>query len=241
MEVVIDQPHLIDTLRYRVMAYKTLAQEEVRVTVTVIALERIAARDPSQLERSIREALGAFIAAEWTFSRLERKGEAGYERVSGHAYARVKAAENYDLAERARLASREGLTISFPNVDYSLSRERIDVVFDELRLEILQRVAAQARAVSDATGRDWRLGDVAFGTEAGVRGRAATAKGAYRDFDGVAFAEMLEDDGPSSEPERILTGAERITLVAAVVLKSAVREDFKRLGPGGYVIDEPRA
>lgn len=62
----------------------------------------------------------------------------------------------------------------------------------------------------------------------------------HRDFDGVAFSELLEDDGPPSEPERILTGAERNTLVAAVVLKSAVRDDFKRLGPGGYVIDEPR-
>ncbi len=239
MDLVIDQPHLIDTLRYRVVAYKTLVHEDVRVTVQVIALERIAARDPASFERSIREALNAFIPAEWTFSRLERKGEAGYERVSGQAYARVRAAENFDLAERARLASREGLTLNFPSVDYALSRERIDAVFDDLRLEILGRVAAQASAISQATGRPWRRRDVAFGSEAGALGRAATVKGAYRDHDGLAFSQMLEEGEP--EPERVLTGAERITLVASVLLKSAAAEDFKRLGPGGYVIGAPRA
>lgn len=234
MDIVLDQPHLIDTLRYRVMAHKTLAREDVRINVTVIALERAAGRDPAGLEASIRAALAAFIPGEWRFSRIERKGEAGYERVGMQASARVKAAENYDLVERARLASREGLTISFPSADYALSRERIDAVFDELRLEILARVAVQAEATSRATGRPWRLGDIAFGTEAGVLGRAATAKGAYRDDGEALFADIDDVD-----PERVLAGSERITLVASVVLKSespGALAAAHRLG-SGYVIN----
>jgi hypothetical protein len=229
MDVVIDQPHLIDTLRYRVMAHKTLAQEDVRMLAQVVALVRPAERDQPALDRRIREALAAFIDADWTFSRIERQGEAGYERVTLTVSARVKAAENYDLAERARRASREGLTIGMPRADYSLSRERIDTVFDELRLEILRRIGEQAQAISAATGRAWRLGDVAFGAEAGVLGRAATAKGAYRDEGDALFAAIDDVD-----PDRALAGAERITLVAAVVLKSAVPGGVPA---SGYVIN----
>ncbi len=216
MDVVLDQPHLIDTLRYRVMAQRTLAQEDVRVTAQVVALVRPTERDPAALDRRIRQALGAFIDADWSFSRIERHPEAGYERVALAVAARVKAAENYDLAERARKASLEGLTISEPRADYALSRERIDAVFDELRLEILRRVADQAQAISNATGRAWRMGDIAFGAEAGTLGRAMTAKGAYRDEGDALFAALEEP-----EADRPVAGAERITLLAAVVLKSA--------------------
>ncbi len=236
MDVLIDQPHLIDTLRYRAMAHKTLAQEDVRVVAQVVALVRPAERDQAALERRIRDALGAFVAGEWTFSRIERQGDAGFERVTLAASARVKASENYDLAERARLASREGLTIASPRADYALSRERIDAVFDELRLEILQRVARQAEQISAATQRHWRLGDIAFGAEAGALGRAHTAKGAFRD-EGDEFFARIDD----VDPERVLAGSERITLVASVVLKSALQDQYRYLGPGGTVIGEPRA
>jgi hypothetical protein len=229
MDVLIDQPHLIDTLRYRIQAQKALFQEDLRISTEVVALVRAAERDQAALERRIREALAAFIPAQWTFSRLRRDGDAGYERVSLVAAARVPAAENYDLAERARRASGEGLTISKPGADYALPRERLDAVFDELRLEILRRAAAHAAEISAATQRHWRLGDVAFGSEAGPLGRVATAKGMYRDDEGTSFSSFDE------EPERAVSGTERVSLVASVVLKSAVPGPR---GSGAYVIDQ---
>jgi len=218
MSLVLDQPHLIDTLRYRIQARKTLPQEDLRLAVRVTALVHAGERDQAALEGRIREALAAFVAAAWSFSRIERDADAaGYERVGLVASARVRAAENWNLTERARLASREGLQIGAHKVDYSLSRERVDTAFDELRLEILRRAEAQARTLSEGSGRTWRVGDIAFGAiDAGEHGQRVSAKGAYRDQDEVLFAALDDSEGEGEA----MAGAERISLVAAVTLKA---------------------
>lgn len=215
MSLVLDQPHLVDTLRYRLQVQKSLPQDTVRIAVVVLAMVRSADRDAAALELRIREALGAFIAADWMLTRIERTAEAaGYERVQLVALTRVPAASNYDLDERARRASREGLRLGPCRVDYGLSTEKVNEVVEELRIEILRLVRMQLPRIAAETGRDWRIGDVEFGAS---DARAATSKGAFRDTSDVG--QLLESlDG---EDLRGLQGAERISLIANVTLKAA--------------------
>lgn len=223
MSLVLDQPHLIDTLRYRVYAQRRVQQDEVRISLRVTALVNTKDRDQVGLERRIREALGGVIKADWAFLNIERASDSvGYERVALWASARVPASENYDLAERCRKASQEGLAISSPRVDYALSRERVDAIVEELRLEILAKVEGQLRAFSEKTGRAWRIGDIVFGVDddSSPLSRARSAKGAFREGsdEGLAFRSSLgEDEEPSG-----FGGAEKVYLVAAVALKAPV-------------------
>ena len=220
MPLVLDHPHLTDTLRYRVLARKVLPQGDVKMAVPVIALVQAGDRDQAALEKRIREALESVVAAKWGFSHIVREADAtGYERVRLVAMARVGAAENWNLAARARAASREGLQVGTPKVDYTLSREKVDAAFEELRLEILKRAEAHAADLSRAGGRTWRVGDIAYGvTDPDSFGGRVSPKGAYRDETEAIFAEMDAEEGDGEA----MAGAERISLVAAVTLKAAV-------------------
>jgi hypothetical protein len=223
--VVIDEPHLIDTLRFRVQVEKSLAQETVRISVRVLAIVRGSDRDSDALERRIHAALGDFIAAPWRLSRIERKAEAaGYERVLLNAMTRVPAAENHNLVERASAASREGLKLDEPVVSYGLSSDKIGEVVDELRLAALARVQTQVEKINRQTGRAWRIGDVLFGATDGYR---ATSKGAYRDDNIGHILDGLDEETP------VLQGAERVVLLAAVTLKAAAEGQGR-----SYVINE---
>ncbi len=220
MPLVLDHPHLTDTLRYRVLARKVLPQGDVKMAVPVIALVQAGDRDQAALEKRIRDALEAMVAAKWVFSRIAREADAtGYERVRLVATARVGAAENWNLAARARAASREGLQVGTPKVDYSLSRERVDAAYEELRLEILKRAEAHAADISKAGARQWRVGDIAYGvSDPDSFGGRVSPKGAYRDEEEVLFSALEADDGDGEA----MAGAERISLAAAVTLKAAV-------------------
>lgn len=203
-----------DTLRFRLQAMRTLVQEDVRVAVQVAALVSTRDYDADLLDARIREALRDFIDAEWTFSRLTRAGDAvGYEQVRLTAWTRVPPNAIHNLAERARLASREGLSLTTPAADFAIPPQRMGRIVHELRLEILDQVGRQLQDYRDRTGRDWRLGDLDFGMANEGWGRERTAKGAYRS--------TTPEFGEDSESEMGLSGAERVILIAEVVLKSA--------------------
>ena len=221
MTILIDQPHLVDTLRFRIQAQKTIAQEDVRVDVVVHALVRTGDRDRGALERRIREALAAFVPTDWTLARIERAADAaGYERVRLTASARVPVAENFALTERAREASREGLTLAEPKVSYAVSSGRLGEVLAELRLQAMRDAQEQAVRFSEISGRAWRIGDIAFGVEDVGSYRRPTGKGAYRDFDGLAMYAQPSDDDADDEEHDGMAGAERIYLIATVTLKA---------------------
>ena len=165
MELIIDHPHLIDTLRFRLQSSRAVPQGDLRVIVPITALVKTAERDLGGLESRIHEALAEFMKAGWAFSRLEREGEAvGFERVRLRASARVPVAENWNLAERARKASREGLALGAPEISYAISTEKVNAVIEELRLELLRESQVNAQRMSEASSRLWRIGDIEFGT-----------------------------------------------------------------------------
>jgi hypothetical protein len=207
---------LDDTLRYRLVASRTISQEDVKVT----ALTSTNQHDHAELERRIRSALGTFIKADWTFSSVRRLGEAvGYERVSLRASARVPHSENFNLEDRARRASTEGLSLGEPKVDYSLPAKHVSGIVQELRREIVAEVKKQVREFSEDTQREWRIGDIAFGV-VDARSEYPSGKGAYRSSaDADSEVPGFEDDELGG-----VTGTERVILIANVALRAAGRE-----------------
>ncbi|HRH80092.1 MAG TPA: hypothetical protein PLW81_03520 [Thiobacillaceae bacterium] len=207
-----------DTLRYRVQAEKTLAQEDLRVTVTVTAV--VPTRDLSQaeLDNRVRDALKAFLPIDWVFSHIVRQSDAlGYERVTLRASGRAPAEDCYGLQERARDASRQGLSIEYPQVDYSLSNARMNQILQTLRLETLGQVTEQIPPLNQATGREWRIGDIEFGIQSDPdyeryinTNHRYSGKGAYR-------ASGREDMDEEAEG---LVGAERVILISLVTLRA---------------------
>ncbi len=131
------------------------------------------------------------------------------------ASVRLPALENWNLPERARAASGEGISLSSPEVSYALSVEKVDAAVEELRTRLFTLAAQQAKSFAEASGRPWRVGDVEFGAASVARDRSRrTGKGAYADEE--SSIELLAlSDSPSG-----VTSGERITLLAVVVLKS---------------------
>lgn len=211
-----------DSLRYRVIAQRTLSQETVSVTINVTLLVSANQTNQATLQRLVRDALTHFIPkSEWVFSTLYRDANAvvGYEQVTITASARIPSSQNYNLRERARLASREGLTLSQPNVNYNLPAGQVNRVVQELRGEIVASVLREIEVFDRQTGRKWRIGDIEFGI--GDRNEGHTAKGAHRS---TGYEDLRDSDGEG------LSGAERISLVAEVCLR-AVNQSVGCLTP----------
>lgn len=213
-----------DEIRYKIVAQRTIVQEEARIAVPVTLLVSTAQVDQVELDRRIRTALKSFIDADWVFSLVRRAGEAvGFERVTLTAWARVPHRDVFNLNERARRASSEGLSLGEPEIDYALPFARLNEVAHELREEIIGQVKQHVADYTSWTGVNWRLGTLTFGV-AGALGDRRTAKGAYRGDDDVALS-MSFDSRFEDEDERAgVTGAERVGIVADVVLRAA-RDD----------------
>jgi hypothetical protein len=207
-----------DEIRYRIVAQRTIVQEEARVAVPVTLLVSTAQIDQAELERRIRAALKRFIDADWVFSLVRRAGEAvGYERVTLTAWARVPHREVFNLNERARRASSEGLSLGEPQIDYTLPLSRLNEIAHELREEIIHQVKRHIADYTAWTGLNWRLGTLTFGVPGPLADRR-TAKGVYRSDEDIAFSMLPDDDEQAG-----VTGAERVSIVAQVVLRAAVK------------------
>ncbi len=205
-----------DTLRYRVQVEKTLAQEDLRVSLNVTAI--VPTRDISQaeLDTRIRAALAEFLPIDWVFSHVFRQSDAlGYERLSLRVSGRTPAETCYGLEERAREASRQGLSIERPEVDYSLSNAHMNEILQTLRLETLTQVHEHIAQYNESTGQEWRISDIEFGIESESEFNQSSSsrysgKGAYR-------GSGRDDLGQEASG---LVGAERITLISAVTLRA---------------------
>lgn len=201
-----------DSLRYRVIAQRTLAQETVCVGIHVALLVSSTQTDQSALLRQIREALGRFVPdVDWLFSTIRREANStvGYEQINLKATARIPCTQNFNLNERARRASREGLALSGAVVDYRLPVSVVNQVVHELRGEIIGTVLREVADFEQLTGRKWRIGDIEFGI--GGHCDEYTAKGAMRS---TGYEDLLDPEGEG------LSGAERISLIAEVCLRA---------------------
>ena len=198
------------TLRYRTTAQKDVARDTVRVSVTVNALVSSADRDHAALIRRIGDTLARFIPSEWVLTAPRRQADtSGFERVTLEGTTRAPLPENYNLTERARLAGQEGLSLTDPVVNHRLPAARVAEAVQGLRLAILREVTAQAAQFSQESGLTWQIADIEYGVNS-LQPEYRNAKGAYR--------EERDDLSEGDAPEQ---AAERIRLVASIVLRSA--------------------
>ena len=195
------------TLRYRTESLKTLKRDSVYIRVSVTALVLSKDGDRGALEAKVFLALGAFVAGTWALKAPIRQADtSGFERVIWAAHTRVPLEENYNLLDRARIASADGLSISEVRTSYAVPRDQVAAAIQELRLPTLKEVAEQAAEFSRETGIGWRIGDISFGVGSDERD-VRTSKGGFRS----ELDDMLEGDGQESS-------AERVRLLADVVL-----------------------
>jgi hypothetical protein len=208
--VVIDQPHILDTLSFRLLVERSVPQEDIKISVPVTVLLSKEDSDGARLSSSVREAMNQFMQAEWSMSNVQRDFDAtGFERLTLTAHARVSVDENRNLHDRALAASRPGLMLARPTVSYALPPRKVSSVLEALRLEALADITRQLGAIGQATGRAWRLGHVQFGEDPRSDYRL-TLKGARR------------NSGDEEDAEEFLAGSERITLAVDVTLKAYV-------------------
>ena len=195
------------TLRYRTQAQMTLARETVLVEVKVTMLIPAADHAQDMVGTRILPALNTFLPAEWAMRAPMRSAEtAGFERITRHAFARVALAEDYNLTERARQASSDGLSITDVRANYALPGQVIDTATQTLRLTILKDVAEQVRQFTLQTEQTWRIADIEFGID-GAEPQFRSAKGSYR-------AEISD----AVDTSDVQSSAERLKLLASVVL-----------------------
>jgi hypothetical protein len=201
----ISNSHLVDTIQFDLQVQKTVIQEHVRLRVGVVTLAHNKEQDFSKIESRIRAALARFVDVEWQFFRIQRGADAiGYERVQLEARAKILAVDNYNLEERARAASQEGLTLSDPRVDYSLPPTRVGETLKELGEQTLKVVQERMAVFCKLTGRNWRIGEIVFNPAAPERNEYRNPKLA-----------MMEDSSDGA-----LVEAEQVMLKSHVTLKA---------------------
>lgn len=201
-----------DCLRYRIVRNRSVRCDTIRVSINVEMLVSAAIQDNARVRSDITAALTHFIKdATWTLSTLRRDtgSVVGYEQIRVSAMAVTHARENGNLHNRAHQASRQGLVLSNPTVDYSLPNDMVDKAVRELRLETLKAIACDIQDYTGMTGRHWRLGDIEFGIRSD---HGTTTKGAQRAMDYDALSDFSHE-GASG-------GSECISLVTQVCLRS---------------------
>lgn len=197
----------LDTLRYRVYAHTTLAEAALRLTATVTALVPAGAEtDDDAVCARVQTALRHFIATDWAVTLLDRESDApGYAQLTLHASARLAPAEHFNLQERARLASREGIVLSDLNVAVAVPAKRLTTLVATLREETLAEIARHIAGMNHLSGRRWHIGDLRFGADTDAYERLRRAGRA---------APAARDNPPDAGQ------TERVLLVTEVVLKA---------------------
>lgn len=200
-----------DTINYKVYVSKAVPLADVTVTAN-LELLTTNREDTNALDSKISGALQDFLPVDWEILGQERSSATpGYENIKLKALAKISADQNRNLAERARRANREGLEFGNISVNRNLRQDEVNQVMKELWFEAVSKVNEHLPAFHEATGREWRIGDIVLGTPEGGH-RSRNVKGGYRDEVDDLLGELMESG---------LSGVEKVSLIANVTLKSA--------------------
>jgi hypothetical protein len=201
-----------DTISYKIYVAKAVPVADVTVTANLTLM--VSNRDESQdLDNRIRRALSDFIDTEWTLLTPERSSATpGFERINLKAIAKIPSTENRNLDERAARANREGLEFDHVRVTRSMPQEQANQIIKELWFEAVEKVTAHLAEFNRASGRQWRIGDVALGVPGTGRASVRSSKGGYTEDPDEPLGQFMESG---------LSGVEKISLTADVTLRSS--------------------
>ena len=200
-----------DTISYKIYVAKAVPVADVTVTAHLTLM--VNNRDETQdLDNRIRSALADFIDTEWTLLTPERTSATpGYERINLKAIAKIPSTENRNLEDRAARANREGLEFNHIHVNRTLPQDQANQIIKELWFEAIEKVTAHLAEFNRASGRQWRIGDVALGTPGTGRTTGRLTKGGYKEEPDEPLGEFMESG---------LSGVEKISLTADVTLRA---------------------
>ena len=200
-----------DSILYRVRIERELPRDQIGIKLAVTAALPTKDTRADTTRQRVLEVLNTLIAAKWELKDLGRTvAESGVTYENLIAKTRVSMEEDRQLEQRASAASRSGLALSEIQTDYTLPIETMDQVCSELRMEALRQIEREVEETSRVTGRNWRIGKIAFEFSEQVF-FVASNKGPYR----VECNDVLTE---STVPGR--TNLDRITLIADVELRA---------------------
>jgi len=200
-----------DSIKYKIYVSKAVPLADVNVTTQIDVL--MSTREGNDaLNHHVKTALNDFIPVPWEISLLSRESATpGYERIRIRAIAKVGLNQHNNLDERARLANREGLELSQVYVDRTLPKNQVNQIMKDLWFEAIEKVTEHISEFNRISGRQWRIGEVTLGIpDDGSRVRHN--KGGYVEAVDDILGDLVESG---------LDGAEKVSLIANVILKSA--------------------
>lgn len=163
---------LQDTIKFIVTEEGAVVTKTIRVTATLTGIVT-PEKTEELLTSDIRSVVQRFITnVDWQFSNTTRRGHpSGYEEFSVTATVRAPIAEHYALDQRAKDASPDaGLRISNIQVDTNPPQGDIQAAEQKLRLKVMKTAQDEAKAFSEATKRDYRVGVIDYtGMQQGIQ------------------------------------------------------------------------
>lgn len=200
-----------DTISYKIYVAKAVPLANVTVIAQLQLM--VSNRDENpDLDSRIRGALADFIDAEWTLLEQERTSATpGFERIQLKAMAKIPAAENRKLEERAARANREGLEFGHVHISRNMPQDQANQIIKELWFEAVEKVTAHLDEFNRVSGRQWRIGDITLGVPGSGRRSGRLTKGGYTEAPDEPLIQLIESG---------LSGAEKISLTADVTLRS---------------------
>lgn len=200
-----------DSIKYKVYVSKAVPLADINVTTQIDVL--LSTREGNDaLNRLVKTALNDFIPVPWETAVLSRTSATpGYERIRMRAIAKVGIDQHSNLDERARQAHREGLEFSHLHVDRTLPKHQVNQIMKDLWFEAVEKVTEHIVDFNRVSTRQWRIGEITLGIPdvgTGVR----HTKGGYVEAADEILGDLVESG---------LDGAEKVSLIANVILKSA--------------------
>jgi len=203
--------HHQDTLEFALVRDATVVNNTVRIAARVTArLEP--GETPEALSARVREAMNRLVAPDgegraWAFSNVRRGPDAtGGEIATLTAAIRAPEAQNQNLVARAAAVSERGLAVSDVEADPSTPRPLVERAVSDLRARLAADAIEEARKLSEAMRRTFRVHRIAFAqeTQEGFRGTGGNA--------------ALAASSCGGGDDEALGNAQRVTVRAMVTL-----------------------
>lgn len=144
------------TLSYSDEVSEEVPHVDAEVTVQVTVLVPITFTR-QQVAARVNDALHRFHAGTWHVAPVQQRADAGFERATFVAIARIPLDDLHNLAERAKEASTEGLTLGEPRVRFAIHGAVHAATMRALAVQAYRAAELQTKALQAATGKPWSV------------------------------------------------------------------------------------
>lgn len=205
---------LHDSLSYDLAEEAVIVTDTIRVSATLVGIIQPDTTEDA-LAAAIRSKVEQFIPnVEWQFSNtIRRPHGSGWQEVTMTATTRAPVSEHGALDRRREEsdAGKVGVKIANYVVDATPPVEDVRRTEAQLRAKILQLAMDEAKAISQATGRTYRVGHINF-TKPNSNSPRAIMAASYLEDTVVAGA----SPGVSSE----ITNTMRLSMIGNIELRT---------------------